>query len=95
MQTGVSNIKITNYVGKNYHFTAGIMFLANNMTLFEEYLLKDYRYWHENMLKWLQAGIEEIKSAVIFLNSFLKTLGLTLEITHEYECSRIILVSIR
>lgn len=67
-----------------YYVIAGIIFMANNMTLFENNFLVDYQYWHTNLLKWLREGNEEMKTAVIFLNSFLQILGILLETT-EYK----------
>lgn len=57
--------------------------MTNNMNLFEHYYLADYEYWHKKLLNWLSEGSDEMKTAVMFLNSFLQTLGTLLETTED------------
>ncbi|KAJ8973605.1 hypothetical protein NQ317_010042 [Molorchus minor] len=41
---------------------AAMLFLANNGTVFRGPMLKDYKYWHNKLLNWLNTGDDDKKS---------------------------------
>ncbi|KAJ8958549.1 hypothetical protein NQ314_006388 [Rhamnusium bicolor] len=51
---------------------AAILFLSNNINVFGELLLKEYKFWHTKLLNWLELGADDKKAGVITLKAFLQ-----------------------